>query len=57
MIRVEVARTAAVVDRASLDESARRAIQTRGRSAVDEYLDADDPPERLVVSTAGVRPA
>jgi hypothetical protein len=32
------------------------ARRTRGRSAVEPYLDEDEPPLRLVISTGGVEP-
>jgi hypothetical protein len=38
-----------------LPAASRNAIRSRGASAVDSVLDLDEPPERLVVSTLGVR--
>jgi hypothetical protein len=35
---------------------ARNAIRSRGATAVDAFLDADDPPVRIVVSTQGLEP-
>jgi hypothetical protein len=39
-----------------LPSESQNAIRTRGASAVDTFLDYDEPPERLVVSTTGIRP-
>lgn len=38
-----------------LPAASRNAIRSRGASAVDAFLDDDEPPERLVVSQLGVR--
>jgi hypothetical protein len=38
-----------------LPAESRNAIRSRGATAVDSVLDQDEPPERLVVSTLGVR--
>jgi len=54
-MRVERSRTAAAAG--SRDETARRAVSSRGRSAIEPYLDGDDPPTLLIVSTHGVSPA
>jgi len=53
-VRVEVTRGG--LRAPDLPSESRDAIRTRGASAVDPFLDDDEPPERLVVSTAGVRP-
>ena len=37
-----------------LPAEARNAIRSRGATAVDMFLDRDDPPARIVVSTLGV---
>jgi hypothetical protein len=39
-----------------LPAASRNAIRSRGATAVDSFLDKDEPPERLVVSRLGVRP-
>ena len=39
-----------------LPAKARNAIRSRGATAVDAYLHEDEPPTRIVVSTAGVHP-
>ena len=53
-VHVEVARGNYNV--AILPAEARNAIRSRGATAVDAYLDQDDPPARIVVSTHGVEP-
>jgi hypothetical protein len=37
-----------------LPEESRRAVQSQGRSAVQDVLDREDPPARLMVSTGGI---
>lgn len=39
----------------SLPDECRRAIQTKGRSAVAAVLERDHPPEIILVTTAGLR--
>jgi len=39
-----------------LPAEARNAIRSRGATAVDSFLDRDDPPVRIVVSTQGIQP-
>jgi len=51
-IRVEVSRGPFVVT--DLPAGARNAIRSRGATAVDAYLNQDEPPARIVVSTLGV---
>jgi hypothetical protein len=53
-MRVEVTRASVVVT--DLPAEAQNAIRSRGATAVDSYLHHDAPPERLFVSTDGVRP-
>jgi len=53
-VRVEVSRASYVVT--DLPAEARNAIRSRGATAIDCYLYHDRPPERLIVSTDGVRP-
>jgi hypothetical protein len=38
-----------------LPAEARNAIRSRGATAVDAFLDAENPPERVVVSTQGLQ--
>jgi hypothetical protein len=51
-VSVEVSRTAGNVS--SVAEEATRAIRTRGKSAIDLWLDEETLPERIVVHTEGV---
>ncbi len=51
-IRVEVSRGPFVVT--DLPAGARNAIRSRGATAVDAFLNQDEPPTRIVVSTLGV---
>ncbi len=51
-IRVEVARGPYVVT--DLPAEARNAIRSRGATAVDSFLDRDEPPALIRVSTLGV---
>jgi hypothetical protein len=39
-----------------LPAEARNAIRSRGATAVDAFLDREEPPTRIVVSTLGVHP-
>lgn len=39
-----------------LPAEARNAIRSRGASAVDAFLETNDPPVRIVVSTQGLEP-
>jgi hypothetical protein len=39
-----------------LPAEARNAIRSRGATAVDAFLETDDPPLRIVVSTQGLQP-
>jgi hypothetical protein len=39
-----------------LPAEARNAIRSRGATAVDSFLETDDPPDRIVVSTLGLQP-
>ena len=39
-----------------LPAEARNAIRSRGATAVDAFLETDDPPFRIVVSTQGLQP-
>jgi|SRR3990172_5716802 len=58
-VKVELSNSAAkvVAGKGALSSpEADEARRTRGRSAVSAYLDEDDPPARLVVSTHGVKP-
>ncbi len=59
-IAVEVARSlAAVIASGEVLGVAdvKRAIQTRGRSAVEGYLCDEEPPERIILSTHGIHAA
>jgi hypothetical protein len=38
-----------------LPAEARNAIRSRGATAVDAFLETDDPPLRIVVSTQGLQ--
>jgi hypothetical protein len=51
-ITVEVARRLQAVD---LPADSREAISTRGASAVDRFLDENEPPPRILVLSAGVQ--
>jgi hypothetical protein len=51
-VRVEVTRGPFRVT--DLPAEARNAIRSRGATAVDAYLDEEEPPARIVVSTLGV---
>ena len=53
-VRVEVA-CALKLRPTDLPAESRNAIRSRGATAVDSVLNQDEPPERLVVSTLGVR--
>jgi hypothetical protein len=52
-VRVEVSSEPFVVT--DLPAEARNAIRSRGATAVDAYLRDEDPPERIFVSTSGIR--
>jgi hypothetical protein len=53
-ISVEVARTLAVSDKRAAPDDVRRALTSRGSSAVMAVLDRDVPPRRLLVDTRGI---
>ena len=53
-INVEVARALAVSDKSAAPGEVRRALTTRGSSAVMAVLDRDTPPRRLVVDRQGI---
>jgi hypothetical protein len=46
----------AAAEQDELHEDSREAIRTQGASAVDAWLDVEDPPERIVVSRLAVSP-
>jgi hypothetical protein len=54
-VHVELTNTAALA--AHLLEECRRAMRSEGWTAVIPHLGDDDPPERIVISRAGVGPA
>ncbi len=54
-VRVELAATAAMTTH--LPEESQRAIQSDGWSAIVPYLGDEEPPTRIVISTAGVAAA
>jgi hypothetical protein len=51
-VEVEIAGSLRATD---LPEEARHAIRSRGATAVDLFLDQENPPERIVVSPLGIR--
>jgi len=55
-VTVELSGTAAASAGPLRSDEAEHARRTSGRSAVAGYLDAEDPPECLVISTHGVNP-
>jgi hypothetical protein len=54
-VSVEVAGTVAVVSREGVPDDVKRALRTKGRSAVESVLDRDEPPHRLLLTTTGIR--
>lgn len=55
LVRVEVSGSPIRVT--DLPAESRNAIRSRGATAVDAFLDREEPPTRIVVSTLGVHPA
>jgi len=53
-ITVEVARALALSDKSAAPDEVRRALTTRGSSAVMAVLDRDVPPRRLVIDQRGI---
>jgi hypothetical protein len=53
-LTVEVTRAAAIGDKSMAPDDVRRALTTRGSSAVMEVLDRDQPPRKLLVDTHGI---
>ena len=53
-VLVEVTGTAMAVDEGSLPDETRLARASLGRSAIDEILDQDEPPARLMFGTHGL---
>ena len=54
-IRADVSGTADASD--DVVRESRDAIRTLGRSAIVPLLDEDDPPERVMITTGGIRQA
>jgi len=54
-VSVEVAGTLAAASKDGVPDEVRRALRTKGRSAVESVLDRDEPPLRLLLTTAGIR--
>jgi hypothetical protein len=52
---VQVVVTVGQVRVTDLPAEARNAIRSRGATAVDAFLQHEEPPSRIVVSTLGVR--
>jgi hypothetical protein len=53
--RVEVSLSSTAIEDAwSLSSEIREAVETKGRSAVERYLEWDDPPERVQVTNNGI---
>jgi hypothetical protein len=55
-IRVEFARTVLRSDRDLLIPDVREALDTKGQSAIERFLDKDEPPSRIIVSGTGILP-
>ena len=53
-VRVEIAGSR--FDSSNLPDEAVKAVTSRGKSAVEAVLGEDQPPTRIVVSSAGVTP-
>ncbi len=53
-VSVEVAGTLAAASKYGVPEEVKRALRTKGRSAVESMLDRDEPPRRLLLSTTGI---
>jgi len=54
LVRVEVSGSPFRVT--DLPAESRNAIRSRGATAVDAFLDREEPPTRIVVSTLGIHP-
>lgn len=54
-VSVDVAGTLAVASKDGVPGEVKRALRTKGRSAVESVLDRDEPPLRLLLTTAGIR--
>ena len=55
-VRVQVSGTAMAVDPEALSQTTRAARRSRGRSAVEEILDWETPPQVLKLHTASEKP-
>lgn len=53
-ITVEVTRAAAIVEKGTAPDDVRRALTTRGSSAVMEVVDRDEPPRKLRIDPRGI---
>ena len=53
-IDVEVARAVALADKSTAPDEVRRALTTRGSSAVMAVIDQDVPPRKLLVDLRGI---
>jgi hypothetical protein len=55
-IRVEFGHTVLRSDRDLLITDVREALDTNGRSAIERFLDKEEPPARIIVSATGILP-
>ena len=55
-IRIEFMGSLLRSDRGLLNTEVREALETNGQSAVERFLDRDEPPARIVVSATAIRP-
>jgi hypothetical protein len=53
---VTITRTVLQSDRSVLFPEVGKAIETQGLSVIETYLDVQEPPEMIIVSTTGIRP-
>ena len=54
-VMVEVAGTLAAASKDGIPVEVKRALRTKGRSAVESVLDREEPPFRLLLTAAGIR--
>lgn len=55
-IKVEIVRTVLCSDPDLLITDVREVLDTKGRSAIERFLDKEEPPARIIVSATGILP-
>ena len=54
LIRVVLARSILQSAREGLERDVREAVESKGRTAIERFLDEREPPDRILVSSSGI---